>query len=172
MKKDAVGYRAKEAATQKEFRAANREHSRNYMKNYFKNWLAIPLNMKCHRARTVLSSLKESMRNSNGAIKFREENSIIYKNLLSIGWSCWLDKSLCVNHKVSLYHIFNFNIDVPTSVAYDLDNLEIISRVDNSSLAKRMITKETIMIAKKMEKKYSCLKGLCKYLKAHIGETK
>ena len=161
-------------------RACNRKSARKlratgatkeYIKNYFKQWRKNPLNSRIHSARTRLAAIKQVILYKRGE-RFSSRNETILHALSQVGWKINLPKTKCLNHKVSIFWLFSFNIHLDDTIIYDVDNIEIINRKLNNSIEKRTVTKETIGVAKKLEKKYEQLKGFSNWLSKKIGEIK
>lgn len=148
------------------YRERNPEKIKEYNSKYFKEWLTDPINYACHRARILVGVLRIAI---NKGRKLRQANLMLLKNLESVGWTADMDDTLCLNHKISLKLLFKFDSELENMVVYDKINLEVITKIENNSAQKRKITKDTIRIASRLEKKYS-LKGLTKYVTKHFGE--
>jgi len=159
--------------------AAKNRKKRGYNKKfsaYFKEWYASsPLNAKCHNYRTFIGTLKlvlKRMETTTRRRAWKPEIKQIYENLQSVGWVPDLPKDMCVNHCCSIKIILEFNIEVPRHVVYEKYNIEVITKVENNSFEKRTITKDTVKIARRLEKDYpSYLKGFGKHVEKQIGRV-
>lgn len=164
-------YREECAEHARQWRQRNKEHIRAYMKEYFYAWRSNPVNAYCHRARTLLSSLRYHLRTSGGTARLHARNKRIYQALQDAGWD-YSDKSQVLNHIVSIKILVDFCNDLPFDVIYDVDNLEVVSRQENNSVSTRTVNDYIIATAKKLEQKYpEYLNGLTKYVETLRGKT-
>lgn len=165
-------FRARCAAISQKHRDKNKKHNRAYMNAYLKKWREDPINNRSHKARTALSSIKLHYK-KYGHTNFGDRNKKIFDNLTKIGWSVDIPSNICLNHKCSLVWLFTFNINLPFDICYDVDNIELVSRISNNMVWKRQVTDEVIVVAKILEKKYpEQLKGFGKYMKSKKGLVK
>jgi hypothetical protein len=149
------------------FREKNKEQQKEYHSNYFKRWLQNPVNENSHRARNIVGYLK-SYYIKRGIVS--PTYSQVWENIHKVGWDI-ITKSMVINHKISLKLIYSLNINVPIDVVFDISNIELIDKDLNNSVAKRRITRDTIRLARKLEKKFECLKGLEDLVKSYKGKV-
>lgn len=168
-KKHVVSERRKSRVAAKKFREANKEDQKKYHSEYFAKWLENPVNNKCHMVRSKTSYIANQLRKKGDAGKYQ----YIVKNLYDVGWSEYMSDIYCLNHIVSLTHIFTFRIDIPLYVIFDKLNIEVMTRVENNLARNRTVNSKMLRVVHALEKKYpEELKGFCDYLKTKKGELK
>lgn len=153
------------------WRDSNREEWRKYYAAYFRKWRNDPIRHACHKIRCAIGSLKCQLKNKPES----ELTPKVQKFLDALKSTSWCPhttpSSMAINHRISLFHLFSFRIDLDRLVVCDPMNLELIPRVKNSRACKRRVNKDTIKLAARMEKKYpEQLKGFTKFLEEKLGE--
>jgi len=157
-------------------RAANRKSSSKYRKTakwleyhaaWRRNWYKD--NAHLHYIRTIVGNIRMAIR-KGATMEF--ENQTVYEQLQEIGWDAY-DTKHVVNHKVSLYWILKVCPDICKIVAYDPIKLELCTKKENHGVAKREVTRETLIVAMALESKYPImLKGLTELIKSNLGVMK
>lgn len=154
----------------RKFRKEHPEKWNPYFAEYYKRWLANPLNKRCHNTRQYLNALKTDVRKK---VPFGEKRLQVLQNLYDVGWKIDLPSDLALNHRVSIYWLYSFNIKLPFSVVFDKLNMEVCSRYENNGIAKRTVTEDTIKLAKKLEKRHpEWLTGFGEFMAKNLGEKR
>jgi len=163
-----VKYRNMWKNSARKYRESHKEENREYMSNYFKEWRSDPINAKCHWTRCLVGYMRRQ--NLKGA---SSKYDWIADNLYQVGWSENMDKSLCINHICSLHYLFSFCINLPLEIVYNVNNIEVVTKIENNKAKNRTVTERTLRAARKLEKKYPIdLKGFEEYLTKYKGDIK
>jgi hypothetical protein len=152
---------------------ANKETWKKNNKKYFANWLKKdPINWMAHKYRTKLASIKLTLLKSpHGETNLKEDSKTILQAVRAIGWNEYLDKSIALNHKVSILLLLQFNPQTPVTVCYSKENLELIPSVLNNRASKRRINSNVLKVALRLEKLHPFyLSGLTDFLLKRRGE--
>lgn len=165
---DPILKRERNRESSRKYREENREKWNEYLSKYWKKYYQE--NKEIHAIRNKTGAIKQGL--LVGA-KFAYENRCILSNLRAVGWSENLPDTKCIGHRISIYWFVKFCRNIPAIVVYDVDNIEVIDRVENNSASKREVNDASLVLASKLERKYKKeLKGFTSFLSKYKGKVK
>lgn len=147
---DPEGYKEENRVAMNVYREKNHEGWKEYQKKYHQEYLLDPINLAAHLCRVTLRAIITKGCHPNWMTDKQHEE---IKKMISS-----LKKSETIRFIISPRIFFEFNLDVPEYVVFDMANLQVVTKkkpTDTQPKPSRSF-EGTVKI---METKHACLKG-------------